>query len=146
MDLCKETLCHHSLLQNAKFWRDQVRRKIQSMKESPFLSNILLYTFFIYVSYIFPCSLSYRVWSFNLPWNPQFPFQSRYRANPDTQTELQKNSTLWVEASSCTSASTGASAETCSFASGWNSHQARTTVLGPEWQRHSPQPVTGDLH
>ena len=36
----------------------------------------------------FPCSLSYRVWSFNLPWNPQFPFQSRYRAKSKIQTEF----------------------------------------------------------
>ena len=141
MDLCRETLCHYSLLQNAKFWRDQIGRKIPSAKENPFPSDILSYTFFIYISCTFPCSLSYRVWSFNHPWNPQFSFQRRHRTKSKTQTEFYKNSTQ-VEASSCTSASTGASAdvpfrsgllaETCSFASGWNTHQAQMTLPGSQ--------------
>ena len=66
MDLCKEAL----LLQNAKFWRHQVERKIPSVKENPFPFDIRLYTFFIYLSYTLPCLLFYRVWSFNFPWNP----------------------------------------------------------------------------
>ena len=147
MDLCRETLCHYSLLQNAKFWRDQIGRKIPSAKENPFPSDILSYAFFIYISCTFPCSLSYRVWSFNYPWNPQFSFQRRYRTKSKTQTEFYKNSTQ-VEASSCTSASTGASAETChSGPVSWQRHaplpQAETHIrpkwpfLGPEWQRHS---------
>ena len=99
------------------------------------------------ISCTFPCSLSYRVWSFNHPWNPQFSFQRRYRTKFKTQTEFYKNSTQ-VEASSCTSASTGASAETChSDPVSWQRHaplpQAETYIrpkwpfLGPEWQRHS---------
>ena len=116
---------------------------------------MLLYTFFIYTSYTFHCSFSYRVWSFNHPWNPQFSFQRRHRTKSKTQTEFYKNSTQ-VEASSCTSASTGASTETCrSGQVSWQRHaplpQAETLLrpkwpfLGPEWQRPSPQLVTGDL-
>ena len=81
------------------------------------------------------------------PWNPQFSFQRRYRTKSKTQTEFYKNSTQ-VEASSCTSASTGASAETChSGPVSWQRHaplpQAETHIrpkwpfLGPKWQRHS---------
>ena len=168
MDLCRETLCHYSLLQNAKFWRDQIGRKIPSAKENPFPSDIhqdcisMPYTFhyqhhmtsfqstfpFIFTASHRPSATSTNLLypfihlhlhilhfplftflqsvKFYYPWNPQFSFQRRYRTKSKTQTEFYKNSTQ-VEASSCTSASTGASAETC--------HS------GPvSWQRHAPLP------
>ena len=151
MDLCKGTLCHHSLLQNAKFWRDQVGRKIQRKSKFP---DFLLISFYI------PSSFTYLTLSLvhsstecevlTFPGILNFFF----RAKSTTQTVLEERYTgrgillyQCVHWGLCRDMPfrSGLLAETCSFASGWNTHQSQMTLPGSWVAKEFPQPVTGDL-